>query len=215
MRWTRAIACKSGWGFQSESKRLKDGEQGNGWVHWTEKTKQYQISSHSHARISCLQIDTQSPTASRHEEDEISAARCVKLVNNVIPLSPRRSSVKTAIFPSSQDAIILKDIEHRSELRENTSTMSLFEERHEDLVEHGQFTRRCDEFFHGSFSHVWFRKIWVEASGTKSCSVVHSMNNNTKIQHTIPSYQINTDEGKPSSTAWSSYEASSPSPPRH
>lgn len=92
------------------------------------------ISSHSHACISCLQIDTQPSTSSRHEEDEISAARCVKLVDNVIPLSPWRSPIKAAIFPSSQDAIILKDVKHRSELREDTGTMSIFEEGHENLV---------------------------------------------------------------------------------
>ena len=87
-----------------------------------------------------MQIDSQPPTSSRHEEDEISAARCVKLIDNVIPLSPWRSAIKAAIFPSSQDAIILKDIKHRSELREDTGAMSLFEEGHENFVEHGQFT---------------------------------------------------------------------------
>ena len=47
----------------------------------------------SHARISRLEINAKASTPRTHQEDKIFTSRGVELVNDMIPLCPRRSPV--------------------------------------------------------------------------------------------------------------------------
>lgn len=78
----------------------------------------------SHARISRLEINAKASTPRTHQEDKIFTSRGVELVNDMIPLCPRRSPVESTVSPTTQDAIVLKNVEHRRELRKDARTMS-------------------------------------------------------------------------------------------
>lgn len=124
----------------------------------------------SHARIRRLQINSKPTRLGRHQKDEIPTPWSIKLIDNMIALSPRRTSIKPHIPPPAQDAIILQNVEHGSELGKDACTVSVFEEGNEKFVENCKLAGGGDEFFEtgaGQVSLGKVKEVGVEAHFSK------------------------------------------------
>ena len=87
-----------------------------------------EIFHYSHASVCCLKVDTQTTRPSTHQEDEIITPRSIELIDNVIPLRPWRASIEPTVSPSSENTVILQNVEHTGELRKDASPVSILEQ---------------------------------------------------------------------------------------
>jgi hypothetical protein len=74
------------------------------------------IRIHQNARVCGLQVQPHTTAASDHEKEKLLRIRCIKRIYNEISLGSGRATVKAAILPASQSAIVVENVQDEREL---------------------------------------------------------------------------------------------------
>lgn len=114
--------------------------------------------------VGCHQIETQTTSSCRDQEDKLVCVWRSVIVNLRLSLIKLSVTIKSAILVVSKPAVVLEDIKHRSETREDKSLTLILVAFLEELVHELHLTtgfyQMVSKFWSTFFLDTW-EKVWV------------------------------------------------------
>jgi len=123
-------------------------------------------------RVGCCKVNTDAARPSRQQHDEQVRVWAAVSINSGLPLLPRDRSINALVGVSAQLHVVLEEIQHNAELRENKHSMPVALQLGQELVKQHHLTRCLSERLYrcriievlSDLSFCTFDEEWVVAA---------------------------------------------------